>query len=406
MQIPFSPPFINENIELEVLDALRSGWITTGPKVKALEQEVCNYTNAEACLCVNSATSAMMLVLHWYGVKKGDEVIVPAYTYCATALAVMHLGATPIMVDVEDDFNISVSKIKLAISSRTKAIMPVDFAGWPCNYSEINKLINEPEIKQKFKAETEQQKKLQRILVLSDAAHSFGAVYNNKKLGTAADITIFSFHAVKNLTTAEGGAICLNLPLPFNNNDVYATLRLWSLNGQTKDAFSKSKAGSWRYDIVYPGFKMNLPDVLAAIGLAQIKEYNEVLLKERKRVFDFYSKTFSNYSWAILPPYDVPNASSSYHLYPLRIKDINEEQRDRIIEKIAETGVAVNVHFQPLPLLTVFKQMGYDINNFPSAYNNYKAEISLPIYPQLNNNKCTYIVDNVVNAIKEVLING
>jgi len=406
MQIPFSPPFINENIELEVLDALRSGWITTGPKVKALEQEVCNYTNAEACLCVNSATSAMMLVLHWYGVKKGDEVIVPAYTYCATALAVMHLGATPIMVDVEDDFNISVSKIKLAISSRTKAIMPVDFAGWPCNYSEINKLINEPEIKQKFKAETEQQKKLQRILVLSDAAHSFGAVYNNKKLGTAADITIFSFHAVKNLTTAEGGAICLNLPLPFNNNDVYATLRLWSLNGQTKDAFSKSKAGSWRYDIVYPGFKMNLPDVLAAIGLAQIKEYNEVLLKERKRVFDFYSKTFSNYSWAMLPPYDVPNASSSYHLYPLRIKDINEEQRDRIIEKIAETGVAVNVHFQPLPLLTVFKQMGYDINNFPSAYNNYKAEISLPIYPQLNNNKCTYIVDNVVNAIKEVLING
>ncbi|MCC6633919.1 MAG: DegT/DnrJ/EryC1/StrS family aminotransferase [Chitinophagaceae bacterium] len=406
MQIPFSPPFINENIELEVLDALRSGWITTGPKVKALEQEVCNYTNAEACLCVNSATSAMMLVLHWYGVKKGDEVIVPAYTYCATALAVMHLGATPIMVDVEDDFNISVSKIKLAISSRTKAIMPVDFAGWPCNYSEINKLINEPEIKQKFMAETEQQKKLQRILVLSDAAHSFGAVYNNKKLGTAADITIFSFHAVKNLTTAEGGAICLNLPLPFNNNDVYATLRLWSLNGQTKDAFSKSKAGSWRYDIVYPGFKMNLPDVLAAIGLAQIKEYNEVLLKERKRVFDFYSKTFSNYSWAMLPPYDVPNASSSYHLYPLRIKDINEEQRDRIIEKIAETGVAVNVHFQPLPLLTVFKQMGYDINNFPSAYNNYKAEISLPIYPQLNNNKCTYIVDNVVNAIKEVLING
>jgi len=406
LQIPFSPPFINENIELEVLDALRSGWITTGPKVKALEQEVCNYTNAEACLCVNSATSAMMLVLHWYGVKKGDEVIVPAYTYCATALAVMHLGATPIMVDVEDDFNISVSKIKLAISSRTKAIMPVDFAGWPCNYSEINKLINEPEIKQKFKAETEQQKKLQRILVLSDAAHSFGAVYNNKKLGTAADITIFSFHAVKNLTTAEGGAICLNLPLPFNNNDVYATLRLWSLNGQTKDAFSKSKAGSWRYDIVYPGFKMNLPDVLAAIGLAQIKEYNEVLLKERKRVFDFYSKTFSNYSWAMLPPYDVPNASSSYHLYPLRIKDINEEQRDRIIEKIAETGVAVNVHFQPLPLLTVFKQMGYDINNFPSAYNNYKAEISLPIYPQLNNNKCTYIVDNVVNAIKEVLING
>lgn len=406
MQIPFSPPYINETIEAEVLDALRSGWITTGPKVKALEAEVCNYTNAPACLCVNSATSAMMLVLHWYGVKAGDEVIVPAYTYCATALAVLHLGAKPVMVDVDDDFNISVQHIRKAITTKTKAIMPVDFAGWPCHYNEINKLVNDDEIKLLFNPQTKQQEELNRILVLSDAAHSFGASYNNKKLGTSADITIFSFHAVKNLTTAEGGAICLNLPSPFNNLDVYATLRLWSLNGQTKDAFSKSKAGSWRYDIVYPGFKMNLPDVLAAIGLAQIKEYNNVLLKERKRVFDFYNNSFSKYSWAILPQYQTTDAESSYHLYPLRIAGISEEQRDKIIEKISETGVAVNVHFQPLPLLTVFKQLGYDINDFSNAYNNYKSEISLPVYPQLNNNQCIYIVDNVVNAVNALINNG
>ncbi len=406
MNIPFSPPYIDESVEAEVLDALRSGWITTGPKVKALEQEVCNYTSAEACLAVNSATSALMLVLHWYGITKGDEVIIPAYTYAATALAVMHIGATPVMVDVEDDFNISVEKIKEAITSKTKAIIPVDFAGWSCNYNAIHTLVNDVEIKKMFSPASEQQHKLQRILILSDAAHSFGAVYNHKKLGTAADITVFSFHAVKNLTTAEGGCICLSLPTPFNNNDVYTTLRLWNLNGQTKDAFSKSKAGGWRYDIVYPGFKMNLPDILAAIGLAQIRKYDSVLLKERKRVFDFYADKFSKQNWAILPPYHQEGTETSYHLYPLRIKNITEEQRDLIIEKIAATGVAVNVHFQPLPLLKIFKDRGYNINNYPKAYNNYQSEISLPIYPQLNNNQCIYIVDNVINAVNSVISNG
>ncbi|MBX2932319.1 MAG: DegT/DnrJ/EryC1/StrS family aminotransferase [Chitinophagaceae bacterium] len=406
MNIPFSPPFIDESVEAEVLDALRSGWITTGPKVKALEQEVCNYTGAESCLAVNSATSALMLVLHWYGITKGDEVIIPAYTYAATALAVLHVGATPIMVDVENDFNISVEKIKEAITPKTKAIIPVDIAGWSCNYNAIHSLVNDAEIKKMFLPASEQQHQLQRILILSDAAHSFGAVYNNKKLGTAADITVFSFHAVKNLTTAEGGCICLSLPKPFNNTEVYTTLRLWSLNGQTKDAFSKSKAGGWRYDIVYPGFKINLPDILAAIGLAQIRQYDAQLLEERKRVFDFYSAKFAQQDWAILPPYHQEGAVSSYHLYPLRIKNITEEQRDLIIEKIAATGVAVNVHFQPLPLLQVFKERGYDINNYPMAYNNYQSEISLPIYPQLNNIQCIYIVDNVINAVNSVISNG
>lgn len=406
MNIPFSPPFIDADVEAEVLDSLRSGWITTGPKVKALEQEVCSYTQSAACLGVNSATSGMMLVLHWFGVTRGDEVIIPAYTYCATALVVMHLGATPVMVDVDDDFNISVEKIKAAITDKTKAIIPVDFAGWPCKYDEINSIVNDDAIKAKFIAKTATQKQLGRILVMSDSAHSFGAIYNNKRLGTQADFSVFSFHAVKNLTTAEGGGICINLPEPFNNQDVYSTLRLWNLNGQTKDAFTKSTAGGWRYDIVYPGFKMNLPDVLAAIGLAQIRKYNDELLMERKRVFDFYDAEFSKYSWAKLPPYTYSQNKSSYHLYPLRIHNITEEQRDQIIEAITALGVAVNVHFQPLPLLTVFKERGYKIEDYPIAYHHYSTEISLPIYPQLNNNQCAYIVDSVAKSVQSVTQHG
>ena len=403
MQIPFSPPFIDAEVEAEVLDALRSGWITTGPKVKALEELVSNYAGVEASLGVNSATSAMMLALHWFGIGRGDEVIIPAYTYCATALAVMHIGATPVMVDIEDDFNISVQNIEAAITDKTKAIIPVDFAGWPCNYDAINTIVNEEEIKRKFIPKGEKQEMLGRILIMSDAAHSFGAMYNNKKMGTCADITVFSFHAVKNLTTAEGGIICLNMPTPFNNNEVYKTLRLWSLNGQTKDAFTKSKAGGWRYDIVYPGFKMNLPDVLAAIGLAQIRKYDDQLLQERKRIFDFYDERFASLSWAQIPLYTKLGNETSYHLYPLRVKNITEETRDAIIEAITKTGVAVNVHFQPLPLLTVFKQKGFDINDYPKAYDNYSREISLPIYPQLNNIQCQYIVDNVTTAVQATM---
>jgi dTDP-4-amino-4,6-dideoxygalactose transaminase len=403
MKIPFSPPYIDDDVEKEVLDSLRSGWITSGPKVRALEEEVCKYTNAKNAVGVNSATSAMMLVLHWFGVTNNDEVIVPAYTYCATALAALQAGAKVVMVDVNEDFNISVQKIEEAITSKTKAIVPVDFAGWPCDYDTINALVNKPSIKNKFIAKNQQQKNLGRILVMSDAAHSFGAIYKNKKAGSLTDVSVFSFHAVKNLTTAEGGCICLNLPEPFDNTEVYKTLKLWSLNGQTKDAFSKSQAGSWKYDIVYLGFKINLTDVCAAIGLSQIRKYDSLLLKERKRVFDFYSETFSKQSWALLPNYTNADCSTSYHLYPLRIKNITEEQRDKIVELISATGVAVNVHFLPLPMLTVFKNMGYEINNYPQAYKNFAAEISLPIYPQLDNNLCEYIVSMVVKSVNEII---
>ncbi len=396
MKIPFSPPYIDDDIRKEVLEALDSGWITTGPKVLALEKLTAEFAGVDFANCTNSATSALMLVLHWFGVTSGDEVIIPAYTYAATALAVMHVGATPVMVDCGQDLNMDADKIADSITPKTKAIIPVDIAGWPCDYQLIYNTVEKQA--SKFVATTDTQKKLNRILVLADAAHSIGAKYNNKPIGSLADITVFSFHAVKNVTTAEGGAICLNMPAPFNNEQIHKTFKLWSLNGQTKDAYTKTLKGGWKYDIVYPGFKMNMPDICAAIGLAQLRKYNSLLLKERNRVFDAYVSSFSQHQWAELPPQDTNEKTGSYHLFALRVNGISESQRDRMIEHITETGVSVNVHFQPLPLLSVFKERGYNINNFPVAYDNYSREISLPIYPELDQYKIDYIAKAVVNA--------
>lgn len=398
MKIPFSPPYINQDVIQEVNSALESGWITTGPKVKLLEELVCEYTLAPNTLCVNSATSGLMLALKWYGIGSGDEVIIPAYTYAATALAVIHVGATPVMVDVEADFNISIHNMEKAITNKTKAVIPVDIAGWPCDYEAIDALVKNK--KDLFKPSSENQEKLGRILVISDSAHSIGATYNNQYLGAITDITVFSFHAVKNVTTAEGGAVCINLPNPFNNQEEYNYLRCFSLNGQTKDAFTKSKAGGWRYDIIYPGLKINMPDILAAIGVAQLPEYFEKTLDKRVEIYEYYHKFFQAKAWAVLPPYKSETKTSSCHLYALRIKDISEATRDAIIEEISKNGVAVNVHFQPLPLLTLFKNMGYDINAFPMAFNNYKCEISLPIYPQLTQKELEYIVNTVTKAVE------
>ncbi len=402
MKIPFAPPFIDDDVKNEVLSALESGWITTGPKVRALEDETAKYAGIENVLCVNSATSGLLLMLHWLGIGRGDEVIVPAYTYCATALVVMHVGATPVMVDVKGDFNIDPVKVRQAITSKTKAIIPVDFAGWPCDYDSLYEVINESSIKELFIPKGDVQQMLGRVAIVADAAHSFGAEYNNRKTGSLADISVFSYHAVKNLTTAEGGAICITMPSPFNNAEIYKKLRLWSLNGQTKDAFTKSQAGGWRYDIVYPGFKMNMPDICAAIGLAQIRKYDHAVWVERKRVFDYFNEQFSIESWALLPPFIAENNRCSYHLYPLRIKNITEHQRDSIIENITNAQVAVNVHFIPLPLLTVFRERNFNMGDYPVSYKNYAAEISLPIYPQLSNNDCEFIVSTVRKAVKEI----
>lgn len=400
--IRFSPPYIDDDIIRDVTAILQSGWLTTGPATRQLEKEMATFCHIEHALAVNSATSGMMLMLHWYGITKGDEVIVPAYTYCATALAVMHVGAKPVMVDVGKDFNIDCEKIKEAITEKTKAIIAVDFAGWPCDYDGIYSIVNDEDIKKKFKPSTNAQRQLGRIMVMDDAAHALGATYKNKPIGSCADITVFSLHAVKNITSAEGGIIAINLPAPFNNEEVYNTLRVWSLNGQTKDAFTKAKAGAWQYDVIYPGFKMNMPDVLAAVALAQIKKYENLLLVERKRVYDFYNNIFSQYDWAICPPFQQTGCSSSYHLYPLRIKGIGEEDRNKIIEGIAGRAVAVNVHFTPLPMLTVFKQAGYNIEEYPSAYRLYSNEISLPIYPQLTRDQCKTVTEAVIESVKEL----
>lgn len=403
MKIPFSPPFIDQEVINEVVDSLQSGWITTGPKVKALEEEIKKFCNAKEVLCVNSWTSGAIMMLRWLGVKEGDEVIVPAYTYSATALAVIHAGATPVMVDVCEDFNISVDAIRKAITSKTKAIIPVDIAGFPCDYDAIMEIVKADSVKSLFVPTSDVQEKLGRILVMNDAAHSLGALYKKDvRTGSETDIAIFSLHAVKNVTTAEGGAICLNLPAPFDNSLLYSTLRQMSLNCQTKDAFSKSKAGGWRYDIVGLGMKINMADINAAIGLAQMRQYPD-LLKERKRVFNTYDHAFSQFPWAITPPSVKDRKESSYHLYALRINGIDEQQRDVIIDQIAKKEVSVNVHFIPMPMLTFFKEQGYNIKDYPQAYKNYACEISLPIYPQLTEGEVQFVIDTVKEAYESVI---
>jgi dTDP-4-amino-4,6-dideoxygalactose transaminase len=356
-------------------------------------------------LCCNSATSALMLALHWFGVGPGDEVIIPAYTYAATALAVIHAGARPVMADSGMDFNMDVSKLKPLITARTKAIIPVDIAGWPCDYDELNALVSSPEVQVLFNARSAAQQKLNRVFILSDAAHSFGAIYKSIPSGKLADMTVFSFHAVKNITTAEGGAICLNLPPAFDNRETYDTLRLWSLNGQTKDAFTKTTGGGWRYDIVYPGFKINMPDVLAAIGLAQYRKYDSELLPERKKIFATYADAFGKYDWAEIPQWSSGSKHSSCHLFPLKVKGISEAERDRMIISITEREVSVNVHFQPLPMLSYFRESGFSIGAFPVAYDLYAREISLPVYPGLTRDQIRFVVDAVAGAYNQVVKN-
>jgi dTDP-4-amino-4,6-dideoxygalactose transaminase len=403
VKIPFSPPYVDEDIRREVLDALDSGWITSGPKVLALEKLVAEQNQLQHVACCNSATSGLMLLLHWFGVTRGDDVIIPAYTYSATALVVMHLGATPVMVDSGPDFNIDVSKIREKINERTKAIIPVDIAGWPVDYKPLMELVTRAEVKTLFRPATEHQRKLGRLLVLADAAHSLGAIYQGKSVARWADFTVFSFHAVKNVTTAEGGAMCINLPADFDHANVYKTLKLWSLNGQTKDALAKTNGAGWKYDIVYPGFKMNMPDICAAIGLAQLRKYPDKLLPERKAIFSTYTDFFRQYTWAQLPPVDTDERSSSAHLCALRILGINEAQRDAMIDRISAEGVSVNVHFQPLPLLTVFCERGYRMEDYPNAYDSYSREISLPIYPGLSANQIQYVAEVVANAYSQVV---
>jgi dTDP-4-amino-4,6-dideoxygalactose transaminase len=403
--IPFSPPHITDEHINEVVSTLKSGWITTGPKTRLFEKKITEYTGCKTTIATSSATAGLEIVLRWFGVGNDDEVIIPVYTYCATANVVIHCGAKVVFVDVNpDNFNISVKNIRAAITKRTKVIMPVDFAGFPCNYDNIMSLVNEREIRAMFYPNNQEQKQLGRILILSDAAHSFGARYKNKMAGNLADITVFSFHAVKNLTTAEGGAICFNLPSVFDHDQLYKFFNTFILHGQNKDALAKTQKGNWKYDIIMAGYKANMTDVLASIGLVEIGMYEKDILAKRKHIFEKYDQGLSNYSWAQLPVYFDNSRNSSYHLYPLRIKEISENQRDIIIQNIFDNNVSVNVHFQPLPMFSFYKNMGYDIVNFPIAYDNYSREISLPVFYELSEIDIQKVLKSVIDSVNKVLI--
>lgn len=400
--IPFSPPRIDQKIIDEVTKVLQSGWITTGPRTKQFEKELTAYCGNQATLCLNSATAGLEIMLRWFGVKEGDEVILPAYTYSATANVIMHCGATPVFVDVNaTDFNISIGNIEKAITSKTKVIMPVDFGGYPCEYDQINALA----VKHKgtFVAGSEEQKLLGRILILADAAHSFGASYKGKKSGALTDISVFSFHAVKNLTTAEGGAIALNLPAPFDNEAVYKLLCVKTLHGQDKDALAKTQKGNWRYDIVEAGYKCNMTDIMAAIGIVELARYDSDTSNVRRHIFEQYDRTFSACKWAQVPEYKTTEKLSCYHLYALRIKDITEIQRDAIIKEIFDQDVSVNVHFIPVPMMSFYKKQGYDIKNYPVTFDNYSREISLPVYYDLTDDQVKMVIDAVVGAVEKVI---
>lgn len=398
--IPFSPPRIDQTIVDEVSKALLSGWITTGPRTKLFETKLTEYVGCRKTICLNSATAGLELMLRWFGVGPGDEVIIPAYTYCATANVIIHCGAKPVMVDShEDDFNISVDAIRKAITPQTKIIMPVDISGFPANYDDIHHLINDTTIKKMFIPNSEVQEKLGRIMVLSDSAHSFGGVMDEKRCGSLTDVSVFSFHAVKNLTTSEGGAVCLNLPLEFDVDEIYKSLNIKSLHGQSKDALAKTQLGNWRYDVLEPGYKCNMTDLSAAIGLIELERYQSNL-DRRRTIFEQYVKGFEGKDWAIIPAYKTENKESSYHLFLLRIKGIDESTRDAMMQSIFESGVSVNVHFQPLPLLTAYKNRGYKMSDYPVAWSKYENEITLPVYFNLTDEQVNTVISVVTKSIE------
>ena len=404
--IPFSQPYIDKNVVDEVNDCLlNTGWLTSGPKVLEFENEIKKYTHAKSVVCVNSWTSGAMLMLRWFGVGPGDEVIIPAYTYAATAMCILNIGAQPIMVDVKNDFTIDPEKLVGAITEKTKVIIPVDLGGLPCDYKSINEIVTLEPVQKLFRPNSVKQKKLERILVLSDAAHSIGGIYCGEMVGKVTDITVFSFHSVKNITTGEGGAVCLNLPESFDCQEEYKYLKSLSLNGQNKSAFEKNKPGSWRYDIIDQGLKVNMPDICAAIGLSQIRGYQSSLLPERKNIFNYYNNFFIDFSWAITPKSKNQTCESSYHLYMLRLDGVTEIQRDQIIDKISTMGVGVNVHYIPLPKLTLFKNLGFDLREFPISFELFKNEITLPVYNGLSEENLLKVCHSVVDAYEAITRN-
>jgi dTDP-4-amino-4,6-dideoxygalactose transaminase len=399
--IPFSPPRIDDRTIDAVSAALRSGWITTGPRTKELERRLAAYCGVEKVIALNAWTNAAELVLRWFGIGPGDEVIVPAYTYCATANIVLHVGAKPVMVDVLDDFTIDPKAVRRAVTPKTKCIVPVDIGGLPADVPAVMRIAEEA--REVFAPNGDVQQRLQRLLVLSDAAHSFGARIDGRPVGSHADITGFSFHAVKNLTMAEGGALAFNLPQAFDADEVYRTFSLMSLHGQSKDALSKMQSGAWKYDVTMAGWKCNMTDLQAAIGLVELERYDTDMLVRRKAIFQRYTDAFEGDSRFVVPQARHGRRLSSFHLYMLRISDATEERRDAVIAATAKRGVSVNVHFIPMPMLSLYHGLGYRIADYPNAYRHYSREISLPVYYDLTDAQVDTVIAAVKNAVRELM---
>lgn len=398
MNIPFFLPDISQQDIDAVVEVLKSGWITTGPKVLQFEYDLAHYSGCSAVVCMSSATAALEIALRVFGVGPGDEVVTTPYTYAASANVVLHLGAKPVFVDVADDsFNIDSAGLAAAINKKTKAVIPVDIGGLPCNYPAIHEVLESR--RALFKPKTPFQEILGRPLILADAAHSLGARMNSNTMSAVyADISAYSFHAVKNLTTAEGGALCLGDFWAGSHQKLAQEARLFALHGQNKDALTKQKAGQWRYDILFPGYKCNMTDIQAALGISQLSRYPRNM-EERKKICTVYTERLQKFPRAILPVFEEHGSQSSYHLYMLRIADLDEAGRDAVIEDLAGQGIALNVHFQPLPLLATYKNLGYDIKDYPKAYSQYANEISLPLYPTLTEDQ----IDRVVQTLSPYL---
>lgn len=392
MRIEFSPPDITQLEIDEVVDTLKSGWITTGPKTKRLEKELSAFTNTDKTVCLNSATAAMELTLRVLGVEEGDEVITCAYTYTASASVIHHVGAKIVLVDCnkEDKF-MDLKALENAITEKTKVIIPVDLAGKPCKYDEIFEIVEKK--KSLFKPNNKLQEKIGRVIVMADAAHSLGAVYKGKPSGSIADFTCFSFHAVKNFTVAEGGSVTWNRDLGLDNDEIYREFQLLSLHGQSKDALSKMKPGSWEYDIVAPNYKCNLTDIASGIGLAQLKRYPN-LLKRRFEIVERYNRGFEGTRIKPFVHFEE-DRKSCCHLYIVNIDGASEEERNEIIIKMAERGISTNVHYKPLPMHTAYKNLGFDIKDYPNAYDNYKSEITLPLHTLLTDEQVDYVIENL-----------
>ena len=399
MNIPFSPPDMSEFEIEEVAKALRSGWITTGPKVKEFERKIADFCGVNRAVCLNSQTACAEMALRVLGIGEGDEVIVPAYTYTASASIVCHVGATLVLVDSQKNSpEMDYEKVAEAITERTKAIIPVDIGGVPCDYNRLFAIVEAK--KQLFNPKNKLQKAIGRIAIMADTAHAFGAWWNGKPIGSVADFSSFSFHAVKNLTTAEGGALTWRTIPGIDDEEIYRQLQLFSLHGQSKDALAKTQLGAWEYDIVGTWYKCNMTDVMGGIGLAQLERYPN-MLKRRKEIIEKYDEAFKPLGVQTLAHY-TDNYESSGHLYITRVPNITLEQRNAIIIKMAEAVIACNVHYKPLPMHTAYKNLGFDIKDFPNAYNLFANEITLPLHTKLTDEEVSYIIENFVRIIESI----